>query len=334
MGFTVRPAALRELEKLLARAKEDVGTANAHLVNMEHFAYADGALAVCLDGHRAAYRTLSDWLGEVADPTLTATTAAVADSAAYYERTDTTTAANLDATYPDADVAGARERAKHVPLESEGTARFADVTEPAKHLGAVKDYTDEMEAGALQLWDMISPSSLLNQAIEGVSEVAVMLDWLEHSYNPYEHLAREFVGEAGSAGRPGEVNAVNQPANLTELLELTKGTRYESIAGNEQEIERLFVEEMTRSSDPMIREIGSGIADGTMTWHAVATSSAYAEQMNRGLEVMRDFDLPGALGALAEQDAPVEKPVDKPRREPHEDDDLFTGGLLRKRRPR
>ena len=127
---------------------------------------------------------------------------------------------------------------------------------------------------------------------------------------------------------------MNQPTSLDALLKLTKGTRYESIARNEQEVERQFVEEMTRSSDPMIREIGSGLTDGTMTWHTVATSSAYAEQVNRGLEAMRDFDLPGALGALAEQDAPVENPADKPRREPDEDDDLFAGGLLRKRRPR
>jgi hypothetical protein len=100
---------------------------------MESFEGGEGALAVCLDGHRAAYRTLSNWLGKAADPTLSATAEAVAGTAAYYERTDTTNAANLDATYPDADVAAARERAKHVPLESEGTARFADVTEPAKH---------------------------------------------------------------------------------------------------------------------------------------------------------------------------------------------------------
>jgi hypothetical protein len=195
VGFTVQPAALRELGALLDRAREDVDSARAHLAGMESFTGGDGVLSVCLEGHQAAYRTLADWLGTLADRTLSATAEAIVESAAYYERTEGTAAANLDAAYPTADVAGARERSGYEPMESEGTARFADVTEPAEHVGAVKDYTDEMEGGALAWWDMISPSALLNQAIEGVSEVAVWLDLLEHSYNPYEELARKFVGD-------------------------------------------------------------------------------------------------------------------------------------------
>ena len=34
--------------------------------------------------------------------------------------------------------------------------------------------------------------------------------------------------------------------------------------------------------DPRVREIGSGIADGTLTWRTVATHSAYSEDVFRG----------------------------------------------------
>jgi hypothetical protein len=125
---------------------------------------------------------------------------------------------------------------------------------------------------------------------------------------------------------------MNQPANLRQLIELAKGTRYESVAGDERRLEQLFLEEMKRSTEPVTREIANGIADGSMTWRTVATS-AYAEHISDVLAAVRDFDMAGALGALAEQDKPAEKPG-KTRRAISDEDDLFTGGLLKKRPPR
>jgi hypothetical protein len=127
---------------------------------------------------------------------------------------------------------------------------------------------------------------------------------------------------------------MNRPANLRELIELAKGTRYESVAGDERKLEQLFLEELKRSPEPLTREIASGIADGSMTWRTVATSSAYAEYIGQSVAAMREFDLAGALGALAEQDEPAEKSAERPRREVSDEDDLFTGDLLKKRRPR
>lgn len=123
---------------------------------------------------------------------------------------------------------------------------------------------------------------------------------------------------------------MNQPANLTELLKLAKGTRYESVAGDEQEVERLFLDALKNSADPMTREIGSGIADGSMTWQDVATSSAYAEHLGEHVEAMRDFDPAAALGALAEEDASAEEseedePAANDEDDGDDDGDVFTG---------
>lgn len=144
--FDVQPAALRQLAEMLGRACQDLDSARTHLALMENFEGGTGQLGYCLDGHKAAYRTMSDWLGKLADPTVSGTSTAVAESASYYERTDAASAATLDATYPDTDVTKYKEDTGYLDIESEGSARFADVVDPGKYLTKPHDYGNELYA--------------------------------------------------------------------------------------------------------------------------------------------------------------------------------------------
>ncbi|OLF15702.1 hypothetical protein [Actinophytocola xanthii] len=124
------------------------------------------------------------------------------------------------------------------------------------------------------------------------------------------------------------------PTSLDKLLELTRGTPYEHLAKDEQALERLFLDTLRTSDDPMLREIGTGIGDGTMTWRTVATHSAYAGILEQNLEKAREFD-GGALAAelTAERSRTDEKERQQRERTDTDDsEDLFRGGVLKRRR--
>jgi hypothetical protein len=123
------------------------------------------------------------------------------------------------------------------------------------------------------------------------------------------------------------------PASLDKLIELAKGTPYEQIAKDEQALERMFLDTLKASNDPMLREISSGIADGTMTWRTVATHSAYAEFVEESLAKAKEFDagvLIEELGREREK-ATKEEQRQRDRTERDDSEDLFRGGVLRRR---
>lgn len=190
---------------MLGRAREDLNTASEHLSKMDNFEGGTGYIGWCLDGHKAAYSAMSDWLRKLADPTLSGTAAAVAESASYYERTDTTSAANLDATYPETYVTEYKEHTGYIDVESEGSARFADVVTPGSHLTDVHDYRNEMYGNQLDWWDSLSVMSLAGMAIQRVSEVAVWLGWLDKPFHPMKELAEEFVGDWAGARAAADI---------------------------------------------------------------------------------------------------------------------------------
>lgn len=172
---------------------------------MENFEGGTGHLGWCLDGHRAAYQTLTSWLGELADPTVSGTSAAVSESAAYYERTDADSATNLDATYPEVDVPVIRDQNGFPTIESEGSGRFTDVADPNTHLTGPDDYTKEMYGSQLDWWDSLSVMSLAGMAIQRVSEVAVWFGWLDKPFHPMKELAEMFVGDWAGARASADV---------------------------------------------------------------------------------------------------------------------------------
>lgn len=124
------------------------------------------------------------------------------------------------------------------------------------------------------------------------------------------------------------------PTGLDKLIELAKGTPYEQIAKDEQALERMFLDTLKASDDPMLREIGSGIADGTMTWHTVATHSAYTEFVEQSLAKAKEFDgdaLTEELGREREKSI-KEEGRQRERTEQDDSEDLFRGGVLKRRK--
>ncbi|MGQ0839855.1 hypothetical protein [Actinokineospora sp.] len=110
------------------------------------------------------------------------------------------------------------------------------------------------------------------------------------------------------------------PPNLAELIKLADGTRYEHVAHDEAKLEQLLVEAMRTSADPITREIGSGIADGTMTWHTVATSSVYADYVHDSMDALQRFDFDAVAVEMAAEKVAAEQ-EEATRREQDELDD-------------
>lgn len=122
------------------------------------------------------------------------------------------------------------------------------------------------------------------------------------------------------------------PANLNALINLAKGTKFESVARDEKKLEELLLKEMQASDDPMTREIGSGIADGTMTWRTVASTRAYAAYIDRSVEAMQRFDFGATFDALAAEQAASERAAEHAKQQQDQDEDEpFSQGVLKRR---
>lgn len=197
MSFRVQPGELRKLAGQLDRAQGDIDSVKKHLTKMESFqgSEGEGLLNMTLDSHRAAYQTLSDWLDTLADTTLADTSAAVTGSADYYERTDAAAAEELDRSYPETNVAEAREQSSIPVSPGHGADRFDDVAHPAGRLTGPKDYRTELYGGLMSWWDGLSPMAWAGTIIESVSYVAVWLDWLDKPYRPQKEIAMNFLGD-------------------------------------------------------------------------------------------------------------------------------------------
>jgi hypothetical protein len=120
------------------------------------------------------------------------------------------------------------------------------------------------------------------------------------------------------------------PASLNELIKLARGTRFESAAADEKKLEELLLKEMQASDDPMTREIGSGIAGGSMTWHTVATNSAYSDYVDSSVEAMQRFDFTETFDALAAEQAEAERKTEQAKHRDDEDEP-FSRGVLKRR---
>lgn len=121
---------------------------------------------------------------------------------------------------------------------------------------------------------------------------------------------------------------MTKPGDFDQLRELARGTRLEPCLNDEKQLEALLLKEMQASKDPVTREIGAGIAGGSMTWRTVASSGVYADYIERGMAAMRDLDFGATFGALAkEQPAPPAPPPTE-----HDEDAAFDRGVLKRRR--
>lgn len=122
------------------------------------------------------------------------------------------------------------------------------------------------------------------------------------------------------------------PASLAALIGLAEGTKFEAVARDEKKLEELLLKEMRASDDPITREIGSGISDGTMTWRTVASTSAYSEYINRSVEAVQRFDFGAAFDALAAEREANERAAEQAKEQKERDEDEpFSRGVLKRR---
>lgn len=117
------------------------------------------------------------------------------------------------------------------------------------------------------------------------------------------------------------------PTSKRELTRLAEGTEFEDIAKDEAKLERLLFEAMKSSDDPMTREIGHGLAGGTMSWRTIATTSAYSDFLDRSLAALGQFDLGGLVDTLQTAQAEAARKEADERRQRDDDDheDIWTG---------
>jgi hypothetical protein len=75
----------------------------------------------------------------------------------------------------------------------------------------------------------------------------------------------------------------------------------------------------------MTREIGSGLADGSLTWRTVGTSSAYAEYVQRSLDSMQTFDFGAVVTEMEQEKADAQRAARRQQDEDDDPDELWQG---------
>ena len=122
------------------------------------------------------------------------------------------------------------------------------------------------------------------------------------------------------------------PASKDEFLKLVGGSEYAEVLRHESKLEKLIIDVMKSSGDPVTREIGEGLADGTMSWRTIATTSAYSGFLDHGLTALQQFDFNGLAEELeaAKLEAAQPNTGDRDRRD-DDGEDLWQG-LRGKRR--
>jgi hypothetical protein len=117
------------------------------------------------------------------------------------------------------------------------------------------------------------------------------------------------------------------PASRSEFLEFVEASPFAEILRDESRLRTIILDAMKQSDDPMAREIGEGLASGTMSSKMIATTSAYSEFLNQGLSALRQFD----FAAMNEQ---LKASIDSipETRAVHDDEEDLWQGLRRHRR--
>ncbi len=260
-GFSVDPATVRGLAALVDRASTDVEDAKSYLKKIENIDGdgGEGLLNVCVDSHRMAYQALSDWLGTLSGTTLADTAAAVTASADYYEKTDAAAAAQLDATYPPADVDKARAQTD-IPVRGEGRGPFTGDTRPT--LDEPHDYHELMYGGLPKWWDVMSPMVWAGTLIEGVTHVAVWLGIMPEVFNPQQQIAKNFIGDWPAVRAAADVlrgvsKAADAVANNLRIGGLDTDREWEGNAGDSATVYLLTLAKTVDSACPPIDKLAN-----------------------------------------------------------------------------
>lgn len=118
------------------------------------------------------------------------------------------------------------------------------------------------------------------------------------------------------------------PTSRSEFLKMVEASPYAEVLRDETRLRAAVIDALKQSEDPVTREIGEGLSGGTMTWTTIATTSAYADFLQRGCAALRQFDLAKLAADLSA--APDPRPAVPARRDDSEED--LWQGLRRRRR--
>ena len=118
------------------------------------------------------------------------------------------------------------------------------------------------------------------------------------------------------------------PASRTAFLKMIEESPHADLLRDEQRLRKCVVDAMKTSDDPLTREIGEGLAGGTMSWHTVATTSAYSDFVDRSLAALQQFD----FNTLVEDLEVAQPTADDHDRRPDDDGEDLWQGLGGKRR--
>lgn len=80
------------------------------------------------------------------------------------------------------------------------------------------------------------------------------------------------------------------PQSSQEIEDLVTGTEYEELFRDPQRMRSFLIEQLRANEDPMAREIGEGLADGTLTDEQLTASRAYADHLSQKMRELCDVD--------------------------------------------
>ena len=91
------------------------------------------------------------------------------------------------------------------------------------------------------------------------------------------------------------------PHTTEELLAAVRGTPYDALLRDEATFDAVMFDLLKQSRDPVAREVGEGLADGSLSVRQLGDSDVYADFVRRGLDSAATLDPGSVLDELAEE---------------------------------
>lgn len=192
MGFRVDESGLQGLADFSGRLGEDAVASRKYFEDNTDIDWTgEGLLNLLTGGHQSVQEHVSKYLGSLNDPIAANLHEQLSGSLAYYRRTDDSNAERMDATYQGGDVTAAKHG---VQPQNSNAPRFADIYTIEGFLKPIKDYNADYPHEPN--WkDIISPSSLLRDAIWKVTGAAASLGICDRAYDPFEVVLKPLIGD-------------------------------------------------------------------------------------------------------------------------------------------
>lgn len=98
---------------------------------------------------------------------------------------------------------------------------------------------------------------------------------------------------------------------LRELKRGLDASPLGALLRDEQRMQQIIGDQMQSAQDPIVREMGRGLADGSATWSDLANTPAYQEKIREGLSALENFDTEAAMTETEAYLASLEDEGDK-----------------------